>query len=72
MIDDVIAGEGRIISLMDPAKLLGTSYPTVHRMACNGELKVFKISNTWRTSAAARLYCLIGRVTILFEKFYKC
>ena len=32
MIDDVIAGEGRIISLMNAAKLLGTSYPTVHRM----------------------------------------
>ncbi len=53
MIDDVIAGEGRIISSMDAAKLLGTSYPTVHRMACSGELKAFKIRNTWRTSTAA-------------------
>lgn len=29
MIDDVIAGEGRIISLSDVSKLLGKSYPTV-------------------------------------------
>ena len=53
MVDDVIADEGRIISLMDAAKLHGTSYPTVHRMACSGELKAFKIRNTWRTSTAA-------------------
>ena len=53
MIDDIIAGEGKIISLMDAAKLLGTSYPTVHRLACSGELKAFKIRNTWRTSTVA-------------------
>lgn len=53
MVDETIAGEGRIISLMDAAKLLGTSYQTVHRLACSGELKAFKIRKTWRTSTVA-------------------
>ena len=50
---DEITGEGRIITLMEAAKLLGTSYPTAHRMACSGELKAFRLRNSWRTSTAA-------------------
>ena len=45
--------EGRIISLMEAAKIFGTSYPTVRRMAASGELKAFKIRSSWRTSEAA-------------------
>lgn len=45
--------EGRIISLGEAAKMLGTSYPTVLRLATNGELKAFRIRRTWRTSEAA-------------------
>jgi excisionase family DNA binding protein len=48
-----ITGEGRIITLMEAARLLSTSYPTAHRMACSGELKAFRVRNAWRTSAAA-------------------
>lgn len=46
-------GEARIISLMDAAKILGTSYPTVLRLARSGELKAFKIRRIWRTSTVA-------------------
>ena len=53
------AGEERIISLMEAAKMLGTSYHTVHRMVCNGELKAFKIRSTWRTS------------TVVFEEYIR-
>ena len=45
--------EGRIISLSEAAKMLGTSYPTVLRLATNGELKAFRIRRAWRTSEAA-------------------
>ena len=50
---DKDAGEARIISLMDAAKLLGTSYPTALRLARSGELKAFKIHRIWRTSTSA-------------------
>ena len=53
MEDNKIAGEGRIITLMEAAQILGTSYPTAHRMACSGELKAFRLRNSWRTSTAA-------------------
>ena len=36
-------GKGRVITLMEAARLLGTSYPTAHRMACSGELRVFRL-----------------------------
>ena len=39
--------------MMEAARLLGTSYPTAHRMACSGELKAFRLRNAWRTSTAA-------------------
>lgn len=45
--------EGRIISLSEAARRLGISYPTVRRLAVTGELKAFKIRNSWRTSTAA-------------------
>ena len=48
-----IASGGRIITLMEAARLLGTSYPTAHRMACSGELKAFRLRNAWRTNTAA-------------------
>lgn len=50
---DKDAGEARIISLMDAAKMLGTSYPTALRLARSGELKAFKIHRIWRTSTSA-------------------
>ena len=33
--------------------MLCTSYPTVHRLVNAGELKAFRIRNSWRTSTAA-------------------
>jgi excisionase family DNA binding protein len=50
---DAIGEEGRIISLPEAARMLGTSYPTVHRLVNAGELKAFRIRNSWRTSTAA-------------------
>ena len=50
---DTIGDEGRIISLPEAARMLGTSYPTVHRLVNAGELKAFRIRNSWRTSTAA-------------------
>ena len=49
----VETNEGRIISLPEAARMLGTSYPTVHRLVSAGELKAFRIRNSWRTSTAA-------------------
>ena len=45
--------EARIISLKEAAEILGSSYPTVLRMATEGDLKAFRIRHTWRTSTAA-------------------
>lgn len=45
--------EVRIISLKEAAEILGSSYPTVLRMATEGDLKAFRIRHTWRTSTAA-------------------
>lgn len=42
--------EERIISLAEAAKMIGTSYPTVVRLATSGELKAFRIRHSWRTS----------------------
>ena len=53
MADNEILGQGRIITLMEAAQLLGTSYPTAHRMACAGELKAFRLRSSWRTSTSA-------------------
>lgn len=48
-----IEGQGRIISLVEAAKIIGTSYPTAVRLAHSGELRAFRIRKTWRTSEAA-------------------
>ena len=45
--------EARIISLKEAAEILGSSYPTVLRMATEGDLKAFRMRRTWRTSTAA-------------------
>lgn len=45
--------EARIISLKEAAEILGSSYPTVLRMATEGDLKAFRMRHTWRTSTAA-------------------
>ena len=54
MVDDVIASEGRIISLYEAAEILGTSYPTAMRLAKSGGLKAFRIRKTRRTRPTAR------------------
>ena len=53
MADNEILGQGRIITLMEAAQLLSTSYLTAHRMACAGELKAFRLRSSWRTSTSA-------------------
>ena len=50
---ETIEGEGRIISLVEAAEMIGTSYPTAVRLAKSGELKAFRIRRTWRTSTSA-------------------
>ena len=45
--------EARIISLKEAVEILGSSYPTVLRMATEGDLKAFRMRRTWRTSTAA-------------------
>lgn len=45
--------QGRIISLMEAANIIGTSYPTAVRLAKSGELKAFRVRNSWRTSDIA-------------------
>ena len=49
----VAMGEPRIISLAEAAELLGVSYPTMVRLASEGELKAFRVRKVWRTSTAA-------------------
>lgn len=48
-----VGGEGRIISLVEAAEIIGTSYPTAVRLAKSGELKAFRIRKCWRTSELA-------------------
>lgn len=44
---------GRIITLQEAAEILSISYSTAFRLAESGELKAFRIRNSWRTSTAA-------------------
>lgn len=44
---------GRIITLQEAAEILSISYSTAFRFAESGELKTFRIRNSWRTSTAA-------------------
>ena len=53
LLNDDRCEDVRIISLKEAAQILGASYPTVLRMATEGELKAFRIRHTWRTSTAA-------------------
>lgn len=53
MLNDDRSEDVRIISLKEAAKILGASYPTVLRMATEGDLQAFRIRHTWRTSTAA-------------------
>jgi len=46
----VTEGSPRLISLAEAADILSVSYPTAVRLARSGELKAFKIRNSWRTS----------------------
>lgn len=45
--------EGRIITLSEAGEILHASYATVLRLVTNGELKAFRIRNSWRTSTTA-------------------
>ena len=43
----------RAITLNEASRILSISYNTALRLAQTGELKAFRIRNTWRTSTAA-------------------
>ncbi|MDD7203812.1 helix-turn-helix domain-containing protein [Hugonella massiliensis] len=47
------ADEGRVITFTEAAKILGTSYTTVYRLAESGALRAFRIRHSWRTSTGA-------------------
>lgn len=42
-----------IMTLFEAADYLHTSYSTVYRLVTEGELRAFKMRNSWRTSEAA-------------------
>lgn len=42
-----------VITLSEAGKILHASYATVLRLATSGELKAFRIRNSWRTSKFA-------------------
>lgn len=44
---------GRIITLQEAAEILSVSYSTAFRLTESGELKAFRIRNSWRTSTVA-------------------
>lgn len=44
---------GRVITLSEAGKILHASYATVYRLVVDGELKAFRIRNSWRTSTTA-------------------
>lgn len=50
---EVARGPERIITLNEASRILSISYNTVLRLAQTGELKAFRIRNSWRTSTAA-------------------
>jgi excisionase family DNA binding protein len=47
------AAEGEIITLSQAGKILNASYATVRRLVVAGELKSFRLRNSWRTSTTA-------------------
>ena len=46
-------GDGKILTLDEAAEILNTSYSTVYRLVMDGELRAFRIRNSWRTSTGA-------------------
>jgi excisionase family DNA binding protein len=46
-------GTGEVITLSQAGKILHASYSTVRRLVLSGELKWFRIRNSWRTSTTA-------------------
>ena len=50
---EVAMAPERIITLHEASRILGISYNTVLRLAQTGELKAFRIRNSWRTSTTA-------------------
>lgn len=45
--------EGEIITLSQAGEILNASYATVRRLVVAGELKGFRLRNSWRTSTTA-------------------
>ena len=45
--------EGRVLTLYEAAARLKTSYNTVYRLVCDGELPAFRLRSSWRTSDVA-------------------
>jgi|GEM_PF-1311148 len=45
--------DGKIMTLDEAAEFLNTSYSTVYRLVVDGELRAFRIRNSWRTSTSA-------------------
>ena len=45
--------EGRVLTLYEAASRLKTSYNTVYRLVCDGELPAFRLRSSWRTSDVA-------------------
>ena len=42
--------EDKILTLEEAAEYLNTSYSTVYRLVLDGELRAFRLRNSWRTS----------------------
>ena len=49
----VQAAEDKIMTLVQAAEYLETSYSTVYRLVTDGELRAFRLRNSWRTSTSA-------------------
>ena len=45
--------DGRVLTLTEAGKILNASYSTMLRLVTDGELRAFRIRNTWRTSTSA-------------------
>lgn len=45
--------DAQILTLAEAGKILNASYSTVLRLVRDGELRGFRIRNSWRTSTAA-------------------
>jgi len=50
---DQAAADGKIMTLDEAAEYLNISYSTVYRLVIDGELRAFRIRNSWRTSTGA-------------------